>query len=218
MGFKKWWVPLLLTLTISACGEQKQAEVVRYSHPQVCEFADAMAALDATQPDPKQLRFLNESWRSLKNDELFRPAEAPIAAQRMTKLNYYLAQDTLQLLDEVLALTAATYEEIEALRRFSSNPKEMKVPESMIRNYRNAVQACCADALSRNATALVRADKESGLYAVGRRAYFMQRDVNALLDNEMSFADYREKLGAARAKLPASAPQLNLASDWVTCR
>lgn len=218
MRGKMWLIMLFSLLAISACGEKQTTKIVRYSQPQVCEFAKTMAQLDAQHPDPKQVRFLNETWRTLITEQRFRPDEKLFAAQRMTELNYYLAQDTLQLLEKVLSITTETYEEIEALRRFSSNPKEMKVPDSMIRNYRNAVQACCADAVSRNATALLRADKESGLYAVGRRAYFMQRDVNALLDNELSFADYRQKLDAAKGKLPATAPKLNLGSDWVTCR
>ncbi len=217
MRGKIWLVAVLTSIAISGCGEQQNRSVVRYSQPQVCEFADTLAALDSAQPDPKQMRFLNETWRSLDREDRFRPDEKRVAAERMEALNYYLAQDTLQLLDKVLGITAETYEEIEALRRFSSNPKEMKVPDSMIRNYRNAVQACCADAVSRNATALLRADKESGLYAVGRRAYFMQRDVNALLDNELTFADYRQKIAAAAAKLPP-APELQLSADWVTCR
>lgn len=218
MRGKMWLTVLFSLLAISGCDEQQTSKVVRYSQPQVCEFATTMAQLDAQQPDSKQLRFLNETWRTLISEERFRPDEKPIAARRMTELNYYLAQDTLQLLEKVLGITAETYEEIEGMRRFASNPKEMKVPDSMIRNYRNAVQACCADALSRNATALLRANKESGLYAVGRRAYFMQRDVNALLDNELTFADYRQKLDAAQSKLPAVAPKLDLSADWVTCR
>lgn len=215
---RKMWLALLLSsIAISGCSEQQTTQVVRYSQPQVCEFADTLAQLDASQPDPKQMRFLNETYRSLMREELFRPDEKTTATERMNTLNYYVAQDTLQLLEKVLGITQETYEKIEALRRFSSNPKEMKVPDSMIRNYRNAVQACCADAVSRNATALLRADKESGQYAVGRRAYFMQRDVNALLDNELTFAEYRAKLAAAAEKLPA-APRLELAADWVTCR
>lgn len=217
MRRKMWLTVLFSLLAISGCSEQQTNQVVRYSQPQVCEFAETLAQLNTSHPDAKQMRFLNESYRSLLREEKFRPDEKRIATERMRTLNYYLAQDTLQLLEKVLGITQETYEKIEALRRFSSNPKEMKVPDSMIRNYRNAVQACCADAVARNATALLRADKQSGQYAIGRRAYFMQRDVNALLDNEMSFAEYREKLNAAAEKLPA-APRLELAADWVTCR
>lgn len=210
---------LLAVATLTGCGERQQAEpVVRYSQPQVCEFAADIAALDVTQPDAKQLRFINETWRELAKDNAFRPDELTQAQQLMTELNYFLARDSLQLIERVLAITAATYEEIEGLRRFSSNPREMKVPDSILRNYRNAVQACCADALSANATALVREDEDSGLYQVGRRAYFIQRDVTALLNNDLTFAAYREKLASAAEALPKQAPMVNITADWVTCR
>lgn len=210
---------LLAAGLLSGCGERQQADsVVRYSQPQVCEFAADIAALDAKQPDAKQLRFINETWRGLSKDNAFRPDELTHAQQLITELNYFLARDSLQLIERVLEITAATYEEIEGLRRFSSNPREMKVPDSILRNYRNAVQACCADALSANATALVREDEASGLYAVGRRAYFIQRDVTALLNNDLTFTAYREKLASAAASIPAQTPVVDIAPDWVTCR
>lgn len=219
----KFYLLILFTLlAVSGCGEraaapQESAQVLRYSKPQVCDFATSLAQFDVNQPDAKQLRFLNERWRTLQQDDLLRPDEAKHGEHLMTALNYHLARDSITKIHEVLEHTTHAYEQIEGLRRFSSNPKEMKVPDSIIRNLRNAVQDCCADALSSNATALLRADDSSGLYAMGRRAYFIQRDVNRLLDNELSFTDYRNQLQAAAAKLPEAPAAVDLNANWVTC-
>ncbi|MGQ4276819.1 hypothetical protein ACQ5ES_07215 [Pseudidiomarina sp. E22-M8] len=222
--FGKFYLLILFTLlAVGGCGEriaapQESTPVHRYSKPQVCDFATSLAQFDVNQPDSKQLRFLNERWRTLQQDEVLRPDETKHGQQLMTALNYHLARDSITKIHEVLEHTVHAYEQIEGLRRFSSNPKEMKVPDSMIRNLRNAVQDCCADALSSNATALLRADNSSGLYAVGRLAYFIERDVNRLLDNELSFARYRNQLQTAAAKLSEAPVAIDLNANWVTCR
>ncbi|MDN7125614.1 hypothetical protein [Pseudidiomarina terrestris] len=223
MVSKFYFLAFVFLLAVAGCSDasdnqQPQEPVLRYSQLKVCEFAENLAQLDVSAPSAKQLRFLNEQWRTLQQDNALRPAEAEHLQHVMSALNYHLARDSLARIQEVLAHTERTYEQIEGLRRFSSNPKEMKVPDSIIRNLRNAVQDCCADALSRNASALLREDEESARYAIGRRAYFIQRDVNRILNNELTFTAYRERLQQAAAELPDAPAPIDVSASWVTCR
>lgn len=193
------------------------ADSVQYSDPRVCEFAEQLAAVDSTQVETSQLRYLNEQWREInRGGRLFTAAEASKSRLILSQLNLILAHESAVLLTEAMQLTAETYDQIEGLRRFSRDPDNMSVPESITRTLVNKLTECCLGALKGNATALVREEKDSTLYNMGAIAYFINRDVNEILRNERSLSNYRSDLERATAALPPVQP-VDTQNNWAQC-
>ncbi|MDX1706572.1 hypothetical protein [Pseudidiomarina sp.] len=213
-------------LALSGCSEQQQTEAadtdvvqidpIEYSDPRVCDFARELAVLDAEQPDLALLRYLNEQWRDLKRTDAMSLIEERDSRALLTDFNYQLAEQSIELLKQVAAITTETWDRIEGLRRFANDPDNMKVPDSIIRDFVTQLEACCLRPLEGNAVALLSEDKESVLYAIGRRAYFVERDVNQILNNDRDLAAYRGKIDLLEAQLPP-APAVDADTDWVSC-
>ncbi|KFZ31138.1 hypothetical protein IDSA_06575 [Pseudidiomarina salinarum] len=213
-------------LALTGCSEPQQTaaddtdvvqiDPIEYSDARACAFADELAALDPEQPDLAQLRYLNEQWRDLKRVDAMSLIEERDSRAILTDFNYQLAEQSVDLLKQVAAITTETWDRIEGLRRFANDPDNMKVPDSIVRDFVSQLEACCLGPLEGNAVALLSEDKESVLYAIGRRAYFVERDVNQILNNERQLADYRTKINVLEAQLP-EAPAVNADTDWVSC-
>lgn len=196
--------------------------MVRYSNTKVCEFAQELAGLPTNPVNTAELRYLNEQWRDLNRTEgMFRNSEADDSRAILSALNIALAHETAGLLQQVIAVTAEAYEQIEGLRAYASDPENMKVPDSITRTLVNKLEECCLNQLNGNATALVREKKNSPLYNIGTLAYFINRDVNQILRNELTLTDYEARVAKASAALPPlSAPTktISTAPTWAQCR
>ncbi|WP_417659470.1 hypothetical protein [Pseudidiomarina sp.] len=188
------------------------------SDARVCNFAQRLAALPQQPIDTAELRYLNEQWRELnRTDDAFSVAEAAASRAILSALNIELAHESAQLIKQAIEITAETYEQIEGLRRYASDPDNMKVPDSITRTLVNRLNDCCLNQLNGNATALVREEKYSPLYNIGSIAYFINRDVNQILRNELELDRYRARVAAAKAALPA--PQnVSTAATWAQCK
>jgi len=215
---------LLALVALTGCMESKlpepqppQQAAIELSHPKVCEFSERLAALPQQPLDTAELRYLNEQWRALNlNQRHFVQQEAQESRTVLSALNVGLAHESAELLAQATEITAEAYDQIEGLRRFSRDPDNMKVPDSITRTMVNRLSACCLNQLEGNATALVREEKDSALYNVGAIAYFINRDVNEILRNERSLDDYRQQLVNAQSALPA-VQQVNTEGKWATC-
>jgi len=220
---------MLLASMVVMVGCQPQAEspkdtpeapVVRYSNAKVCEFAQKLAALPTNPVNTAELRYLNEQWRELNRSErMFRNSEADDSRAILSELNIALAHETAVLLQQAIAVTAEAYEQIEGLRAYASDPDNMKVPDSITRTLVNKLEDCCLNQLNGNATALVREEKNSALYNIGTFAYFINRDVNQILRNELSLSEYKARVAKASAALPPLPTKtISTAPTWAQCR
>lgn len=198
--------------------EEPPAEAVTTSHDRVCKFAERLVAFDGVaKPDTAELRYINEQWRELNlSRQVFPLAEATASRAILTKLNLALAHETVALLEQATVSLNEAYDQIEGLRRFARDPENMKVPDSIIRTMVNRLEDCCLNALKGNATTLVRETKNSPMYNVGALAYFINRDVNAVLSNELSPADYQTQITTAKQALPAFEP-VAVTTTWAQC-
>lgn len=214
----------LSVLILVGCSESApkiaalSSPVVATSHARVCAFSERLAAFDqVTTLDTAELRYLNEQWRELnRSRQVFPLIEATKSRALLSKLNLALAHETVRLLNESLTSVAEAYEQIEGLRRFARDPDNMKVPDSITRTMVNRLENCCLNALKGNATTLVRETKGSPMYNVGELAYFINRDVNAILRNELALSDYQSQLQSAAADLPAFTA-VAVPTEWANC-
>lgn len=197
-----------------------EAPVFRYSNAKVCEFAQQLANLPTNPVNTAELRYLNEQWRDLNRTErMFRNSEADDSRAILSELNIALAHETSMLLQQAIAVTAEAYEQIEGLRAYASDPDNMKVPDSITRTLVNKLEDCCLNQLNGNATALVREEKNSALYNIGTFAYFINRDVNQILRNELSLSEYEARVAKASAALPPMPIEtVSTAPTWAQCR
>lgn len=197
-----------------------EAPIVRYSNAKVCEFAQELAALPTNPVNTAELRYLNEQWRELNRSErMFRNSEADDSRAILSELNIALAHETAVLLQQAIAVTAEAYEQIEGLRAYASDPDNMKVPDSITRTLVNKLEDCCLNQLNGNATALVREEKNSALYNIGTFAYFINRDVNQILRNELSLSEYEARVAKTSAALPPLPTKtISTAPTWAQCR
>ncbi|PHS60139.1 MAG: hypothetical protein COB00_16820 [Alcanivorax sp.] len=197
-----------------------EAPIVRYSNAKVCEFAQELAALPTNPVNTAELRYLNEQWRELNRSErMFRNSEADDSRAILSELNIALAHETAVLLQQAIAVTAEAYEQIEGLRAYASDPDNMKVPDSITRTLVNKLEDCCLNQLNGNATALVREEKNSALYNIGTFAYFINRDVNQILRNELSLSEYEARVAKASTALPPMTIEtVSTAPTWAQCR
>ncbi|RUO66290.1 hypothetical protein SAMN06297229_0213 [Pseudidiomarina planktonica] len=211
---------LFLSSGLVACSpEQSRApiKVEPVSLAKVCDFSQNLTEYAATPDDTRTLRLLNERWRTLVSDDLFLSEEAAQQSRkRLTVLNYQLAEESLQLLEQTTAIAAETFQKLEPLRQYSSG--NMGSPRSVVRELNNRLQECCMAKLDANATALVREDKESVLYEVGEIAYYVQRDLGHLVQGELDFAEYRQQLAAATERFNSTEQPDYPPQDWAHCK
>ena len=188
------------------------------SHDRVCRFAEQLLALEKLEaPETATLRYLNEQWRELNlNRSVFPLHEATTSRGILSELNLALAHETVTLLKESMKSVSEAYEKIEGLRRFSRDPENMKVPDSIIRTMVNNLENCCLSAINGNATSLVRETKGSPMYKVGELGYFINRDVNAILRNELALSEYTKRLENAADALPEFVP-VSMNITWAQC-
>lgn len=211
---------LFLSGGLVACSpaeDRTPIPVAPVSLAKVCGFSEGLAEYAAKPDDTRTLRLLNERWRSLVSDDLFLSEQtAQQSRQRLTVLNYQLAEESLQLLEQTTAIAAETYQKLEPLRQYSGG--DMGSPRSVIRDLNNQLQACCMAKLDANATALVREDKQSVLYQVGEIAYYVQRDLGHLVQGELDFTEYRDQLAATQERFARTAQPEYPQQDWAHCQ
>lgn len=212
---------LICSVFIAACSppqEPPQTPQAKKSKAAVCSFAEQLETYARTADDTKSLRFLNEQWRSLAKSNAFLSEQAAQQSRRqLTALNYQLADETLNLLEQATAIAQVSYEKIELLRRYSEAGVE--VPKSLTRELNSKLQDCCMAKLDGNSTALVREEKDSALYEVGTLGYFVQRDLSQLMNNELTFAAYQQQREAAASRLrQVQRPQFDTELEWAACK
>lgn len=219
--FRRSIILFCCSVSLTACSpadnESAPEQPIREaSHPQICELYQGMTEYTAGDSGTNELRYLNQRWRTLNSDNRFRnDQDAQASRDQLTLMNYELAEESIALLEQSIAIAEATHAKVDRLRQVSQS--DSGIPASISRELNSELADCCRGPLEGNSTALVREEKHSLLYRIGTKAYFVQRDLTALIANERSFSTYKAELAKLKRELANSEPPVLQRIVWANC-